>query len=233
MIREDLGSRESEIIRTLSSLPEGFFVIGGYATSALSIHRFSVDCDIVISGKDAKKFIDHLVERGYKKEKAAKDFDEAYKSEVEIYAKKVKGARVSIDLFIKGLTSRGTEASWSYEYIRDNSTEAIVAGADNSTGVMTPRKELLMAMKIHSGRDVDMRDIVMLSERVDWSAVTKHADRGKRDALTKQLTNMIGRMDDEQFAQSLRATFSIRRSVDPLIARCRRNLSVVRKSLES
>jgi hypothetical protein len=233
MIRDDLDSREAEIIRTLSSLPKGFVVIGGYAVSALSVHRFSVDCDIVVSGKGTKNFAASVRAEGYAKAKSAKGFDDMYQSEVEVYGKDVGGTRVSVDLFINGVTSRRTRASWSYEYVKENSTEAMVAGARNSAEVVVPTKELLMALKIHSGRDVDMRDLVMLSEGVDWDAVLKHASRGEKDALLRQLTDIIGVMGEKQFAQSLRATFSLRRSIDPLISECRKNLSWLRTMIEA
>lgn len=180
MFREDLESKELEIIRTASLLPKkNFVVIGGYAASALSIQRFSMDCDIVISDAHLKEFRDRLRAEGYRKHKSASGFDETYRSEVEIYVKDVRGTRVSIDLFVNGVTSSKTKGSWSFEYIMKNSTEAIVSGARNSASVTVPAKELLMAMKIHSGRDVDMCDIVMLSEGVDWGAVLKHAAPGR------------------------------------------------------
>lgn len=229
----DLESREAEIIRTMSFLPKGFIVIGGYAISALSIHRFSVDCDIVISEKDVDEFRDHLQKEGYRKQKSAKGFDKMYQSEVEIYVKSIGSTNVSVDLFINGVTSRKTRASWSYGYLKENSTDAIVSGARNSTGITVPTKELLMAMKIHSGRDVDMRDMVMLSEGIDWNVVAKHAARGEKGALVKQLTDVIGRMDGMQFIQSLRATFSLRRNIEPLVLSCRMNLSKLRAVIES
>ncbi|AIC16398.1 hypothetical protein [Nitrososphaera viennensis] len=224
-----------EIIRILSSLPKGFFVvIGEYAVSALSVHRFSVDCDLVISRKNAEKFSDLLKKEGYRKGKSAKGFDEAYQSEVDIYVKSITGGmRVSVDLFINGVTSRKTKASWSYEYVKDNSTETIVAGTRNSASVTVSTKELLIAMKMHSGRDVDMRDIVMLSDEVDWNAVLKHATRGAKSILVKQVTDMIGRMEEEQFIQSLRAAFGLKRNMEPLISDCRKNLSKLRENIES
>jgi hypothetical protein len=107
-----------------------------------------------------------------------------------------------------------------------------VFGVRNSASVTVPVKELLMAMKIHSGRGVDMRDIVMLSEGVDWNAVMKHAVRGEKDVLARQLTHIIGRMD-EQFVQSIRATFGLRRGIEPLVSDCRKNLSKLRARIES
>jgi hypothetical protein len=96
-----------------------------------------------------------------------------------------------------------------------------------------PTKDLLIAMKVHSGRDVDMRDIVMLSEGVSWNVIARHLARGEKDVLVKQLTQFITRMKEEQFAQSLRATFGPRRAIEPLISKCGRNLSKLRASIES
>jgi hypothetical protein len=233
MLRDDLEGRETEIIRILSSLPEGFVVIGGYAVSALSIHRFSVDCDIVISGKDLENFAEHIRKEGYRKVKTATGFDEIHKSEVEIYVKSVSDTSVSIDLYVKGVASRKTKASWSYEYLYDNSTDAIVSGPRNSAKIIVPAKELLIAMKIHSGRDVDIRDIVMLSEGVNWRDVLKHAGHGEKSILARQLTDIIGKMDEKRFVQSLRATFGLRQNIESLISECRKNLSKLRDEIES
>lgn len=68
-------------------------------------------------------------------------------------------------------------------------------------------------MKIHSARDVDMRDIVMLSEGADWDAVLKHAKRGEKRVLVGQLTDIIAKMGSEQFAQSLQASLGLRRGM--------------------
>ena len=82
----------------------------------------------------------------------------------------------------------------------------------------------MVAIKIHSGRDADMRDIVMLSDGVDWASVGKHVARGDRDELLKRLTKIIARMESEQFNSSLRAAFSPRRNITPLVASCMRGL---------
>ncbi|MBI2185236.1 MAG: hypothetical protein HYU39_09810 [Thaumarchaeota archaeon] len=58
-----LTAREAEIIRILKAPgPHAgkFVVVGGYAVNALTSHRFSVDCDIVVSEKDAKLSINLL-----------------------------------------------------------------------------------------------------------------------------------------------------------------------------
>lgn len=233
MFREDLESREAEIINTISLLPKGFIVIGGYAASALSAHRFSVDCDIVISKEDAKEFRNELRKQNYKKLKSAKGFDEAYGGAVEIYTKRTKTGTISVDLFINSITARKTMSTWGYEYVKDNSNEATISGVRNSANVSVPTKELLMAMKIHSGRDMDIRDIVMLSEDADWKSVTEHAARGEKNELVKHLTHIMSRMDEKQFGESLRAAFGLRKDMEPLITSCKKNLTKLRETIES
>lgn len=52
----NLTAREAEIIRVTKIFhphTDKFIVIGGYAVNALALHRFSVDCDLVIAKKDS------------------------------------------------------------------------------------------------------------------------------------------------------------------------------------
>lgn len=233
MFREDLESREEEIIRTLSSLPRAFIVIGGYATSALSAHRFSVDCDILVSRKDLKEFRNQLRREGYSKKKSTTGFDKIYGGSVEIYNRRIGSGRVSVDLFIDSVTSRKTGAAWSYDYIRSNSSETTISGVRGSASVLVPSKELLIAMKIHSGRHADMRDIVMLCEDIDWKSVAKHAARGEEAVLLNMLTDIISKTAEGQFASSLRAAFELRSKVEPLVSACRTGLSELRTHMES
>lgn len=229
MIREQLEGREEEIIRTISVLPRGFVLIGGYAVSALASHRFSVDCDVITSRKDAREFRDVLAREGYSKGRSAKVGNGGT---VEIYSKRTKGGRVSVDLFIDSITARETGSSWTYEYVKKNCVEAVVSGVGNSATVLVPTREILIAMKIHSARDADIRDIVMLSEDVDWHSVAKHSSRGDTKILLKQLKVIISRIGDEQFLSSLRAAFQLRRNVKPLLSSCKRGLSKLNKELE-
>ncbi|MGH9922652.1 MAG: nucleotidyl transferase AbiEii/AbiGii toxin family protein [Nitrososphaerales archaeon] len=233
MFREDLESREEEIIRTLSSLPRGFVLIGGYAISALSAHRFSVDCDILVSRKDLREFRNQLRRERYSKKKSTTGFDKIYGGSVEIYTKKIKSGGVSVDLFVDSVTARKTGATWSYEYIKNNSNQTTISTIRGSASVLVPSKELLMAMKIHSGRDTDMRDIVMLSEDIDWKSAAKHTARGEKEIVLSILTDIISKMADQRFGSSLRAAFELRSRVEPLVSACRARLSELRTLIES
>jgi hypothetical protein len=231
MFREQLQDREGEIIRLLALIPREFVLIGGYAVSALSSHRFSVDCDVVISRKTSKQFRSLLRREGYLRRRSAKVGKETGGS-VEIYVRTIKAGKISVDLFTNNITARETGASWSYEHIRRNSVEAVVTGIRNSANVTVPTRELLIAMKIHSGRDADVRDIVMLCENADWNYVAKHIARGDIKILLNQLTKIIDKLEGEEFISSLRATFELRQNIKPLISTCKRGLSNLKEVVE-
>ncbi|MDG7016504.1 MAG: nucleotidyl transferase AbiEii/AbiGii toxin family protein [Nitrososphaerota archaeon] len=232
MIRDQLEGREEEIIWILSLLPKSFVLVGGYAVSALSSHRLSVDCDIVTSTNDLKEVVGALTGAGYAKGRSAR-IGKGYRGAVEIYVGKARGGNVSVDIFVDSMTARGTGASWGYEYIRKNSAEVIVSGVGGSATIRAPTRELLLAVKIHSGRDADMRDIVMLSDGADWRAVARHVARGDRETLLKQLADIVERMGSEQFDSSLRAAFALRRNIKPLVSSCRKRLAALKSELSA
>ena len=212
-------------------MPREFVLIGGYAVSALSSHRFSVDCDVVIARKTSKQLRMLLKAEGYLRHRSAKVGKE-YGGSVEMYVKTIKAGKISVDLFIDSIAARETGASWSYENIKRNSVEAVVTGIRNSASVTVPTKELLIAMKIHSGRDTDIRDIVMLSDNADWNSVAKQAARGDTKILLNQLTRILHKLDSEQFLSSLRAAFELRQNIKPLISSCKRGLSNLKGIIE-
>ncbi len=212
-------------------MPREFVLIGGYAVSALSSHRFSVDSDVVIARKTSNQFRSLLKTEGYIRRRSAKVGKE-YVGSIEMYVKTVKAGKISVDLFLSSITARETGASWSYEHIRKNSVEAVVTGIRNSANVTVPTKELLIAMKIHSGRDADIRDIVMLCENADWNSVAKHAARGDIKILLNQVTKILDKIESEEFLSSLRATFELRQNIKPLISACKRGLSNLKEVVD-
>lgn len=164
----DLTARETEIIRMLRVLhshSDRFVVIEGYAVSALAEHRFSVDCDVVISTKELVSFEKLLVHEGYKKAKATNLLKGIHRAKTAKYVKIIDDRRVAVDLYVNSVLSRDTNGEWSYDQIIENSLETNVVGTVDSTTTRVPKRELLIAMKLHAARDTDLRDIVMLGER--------------------------------------------------------------------
>ena len=155
-------NRENEIFEVLQQFKaEGleFVVVGGYGVSAYQ-HRFSVDADLVIQSNDLEEFTQVLEEQGFEKDT---DRDLVYSGRYLAYVKDEE-LPVTIDLLVDELQCRQTDASWSYQYFKNHSVEKTVEGSEESVRVQVPTEELLTAVKLHSGRLTDARDVVALIE---------------------------------------------------------------------
>ena len=229
----DLTAREAEVIRILRVLrshSNKFVVIGGYAVSALGSHRFSVDCDVVVSEKELDSFQKILAKEGYKKEKASGWSKGTHGAKTVRYIKLIGGRRVSVDLYVNAVLCRDTGGEWSHELLLENSAEANVVGATDSTLSVVPRRELLIAMKLHPARDTDLRDIVMLGEEADWTAVANFASTGSRNKIIRQLDSAIRRIESREFPPALRAEFGMRTDASGLIRGIAGHLETVKLS---
>jgi len=215
----ELAEREAEIIRILRRLMhEDFVLVGGYAVSSLAGHRFSVDCDLAVpSHADGIKTL--LRQEGYSLHKAAEHFDSAYGGRFESHAKKINSASVTVDLLIGSLASRSTGASWGFDYIKKHSVTSYVGSP--AVRCRIPERELLAAMKIHSGRDADIRDIVMLIERCDLEKVAAHAKRGDMKLLDGKMAGILDALEDERLTDSLKGVFRLERDVNMDIKRAK------------
>lgn len=203
--KEKLLEREREIIRLLNFLIDkslDFIVVGGYAIATYK-KRFSVDLDIVIKDQDLSNF-----EALCKKEKYAESYNKEisllYGEKFKRFAKKISGLEVSIDLMINGLASRSTDTSWSFEYIKKDSVESEL----DSLKFLTPERELLIAMKFHSGRLSDIRDIVALMPCKEEKLKT-HLLKGDLKKLKKSIKRQKAFLEKSQFDDSFKGIFGI------------------------
>lgn len=204
--------RENEILKTIREMVDAgldFIVVGGHAVSSIARHRFSVDCDVVISKTRIKEFDELLERQGFKKHIERSGFDETYAGEFVSYEKRVVNLPVTIDLLVNSLVCRATGASWSYDYIITHSIEANIPGLEASVRCRIPEKELLIAFKIHSGRRADVRDVVMLSENTDIEKILNHIKRGNIDALMNQVRKIKDAFEDVKLIDSLKGVFTL------------------------
>lgn len=230
----DLTAREAEVIRilrVLSSQSNRFVVIGGHAVSALGSHRLSVDADIVLPEKQLNSFEKILGKEGYKKVKLSDRLKGTHGAKTVRYVKLIGGRRVSVDLYVNAVICRDTLGEWSHELLLQNSVEANVVGVTDSTLSRVPKRELLIAMKLHPARDTDLRDVVMLGEEADWAAVADFASTGTRSKVIAQLESAITRIESREFPSALRAEFGLRTNVTSLIRGTVEHLSTVRNML--
>ena len=203
--------RENEILHTINRLREDvdFVVVGGYAVSGLGKHRFSVDCDLVISKMNLRETEMVLRELEFEREVEKKGFDGTYAGEFIRYVKKVDGLPVTFDLLVGSLVCRTTEAAWSFEYIKKHSVEATIGGIESSVMCRVPEKELMIAFKIHSARRTDVRDLVMLMGDSDMEKVLTHLQRGKAEMLKEHVNSIIQMLSDENLVDSLKGVFAL------------------------
>jgi len=225
--------RENEILKTIRSFTNAgldFIVVGGYAVSGLGRHRFSVDLDVVIDEKDLDAFTKTLEERGFEKSMERAGFDEVYGGRFVSYVK-IDGLPVTADLLVGSLVCRATGASWSYEYIRRHSIATEVSGIELSARCRVPERELLIALKIHSGRRADLRDVVVLVEGADVEEIVRHLRRGDLERLRIQINRMLEMLRDPRLTDSLRGVFAIRRDVGDEIEKTRKALEKVQEAI--
>jgi hypothetical protein len=224
-----ITARETEIIRILRVLSEatdGFVVVGGYAVNALGQHRFSDDCNLATDRDNVPVIDATLLGEGYAL--ARSEVRPPIGVTIREYHKSVGGERASLELFVDTVVNTTTRGIWSYGFIRENSVEAIVKGATDSTPARVAKRNLLVAMKLHGGRDHDSGDVVLLSEGVDWKIVAKCAACGSKDQLIAQIDYAIGEITSPRFALELKSTFAVRSDPALLIKRANLGLHTLR-----
>jgi hypothetical protein len=227
-------NRENEIFRMLNGLAEeevDFVVVGGYAVSGLGKHRFSVDCDVVISKTELEDTETVLERWGYENDVGKKGFDETYSGEFVRYKKKVGELPVTFDLLVGSLVCRTTGASWSFDYIKKHAVKTNIGGIEATAKCSVPEKELMIAFKIHSARRTDVRDIVMLIENSDVDKVLTHLRRGKIEVLKKQVNDIIEMLNDEKLVDSLKGVFTLTIDVRKQIVNARKKMENLSKEL--
>lgn len=203
--REGLLEREKEIMKILNLFLEqglDFIVVGGYAVSTYK-KRFSIDLDLVVRESGLKKFENLLIKKGYKLS-YDKKIALVYGEEFKRFIRKIRGLPVSIDFLINGLVSRATDSTWSFDYIKKHSKKKKL----NDSEFSTPEKELLIAMKFHSGRLSDIRDVVALMP-CDEENVKKHVLKGSIEKLKKVMKRQEDFLKKPQFDDSFKGIFGI------------------------
>jgi hypothetical protein len=199
--------RENTIFHTLNTFLEedlDFVIVGGYAVSAYK-HRFSIDADIVVSEKDCQKFEEILKKNNFKKT-VSKELEHVYASKFIRYQLK-DDLPVSIDIMIDGIGSRETAGSFSLHELQEASKEKKIQGSEKEIITLVPSREMLIVMKLHSGRLTDFRDIVALYKDVDIDVIGKYLWRGKKEVVKKHITTLLGLIDKKEFVDSFKGVF--------------------------
>lgn len=202
----DLVKKENEIIETLKKFSDKklvFLLVGGYAVSAFK-HRFSIDADVVIKKEDLEKFERILKDGDYKKT-IAKKLENLYSSEFIRYER--KESKVSIDLMIDGVGSRTTNAVFSFKFLLEHSKKRLIEGIEKSIKANVPVKEVLIILKLHSGRLTDIRDIVALAYDLDFNIIRNNIFVGKHDMIKQNILKLLSLIEKKEFIDSFKGVF--------------------------
>ena len=201
---EELIKKENDIFEILQKFIDAgleFIIVGGYAVSAFK-YRFSVDADIVMKSEGLSDFENILKKKGFKKT-ITKQLENNYSSKFIRYEKE----QANVDILIDALASRTTNASFSYELIFNNSIKKRIIGIEKEVIARIPVKELLIVMKLHSGRLTDFRDIAALAKDADLELIKKFLFVGNLNVLHKNLSKLHKVVNDKKFIDSFKGVF--------------------------
>lgn len=204
---DDLKIREKEIFETLNRIKDKkFVVIGGYSVNSYTLSRFSVDCDIVVENdSESKKIEKELLGIGYS-ENAENNNQTGYYGEFKRYEKEIKkDFSVSIDILIKEVKDRQTNAIFTAKWIFDNSEERLLKGKTilEELKLRIINLDALFVMKVISCRKTDIRDVFMLAPEIKdekWiqEEISKRYDLKDRISKIEKMISSKGWKDGLQ-----------------------------------
>jgi hypothetical protein len=202
-------NRSTELVELLDELTESglqYVLVGGYAVSAFNT-RFSTDLDIVVLPEARDEFVDFLEERGFE-ETGSHTKQWVYDTEVVEYEKRLAPRQpIGFDLLVNGLGCRQTEAQWSFDYLYSHSSRTEISGGTAKTTARAVDGALLVAAKLHSGRETDIRDVLAVAEGINLDAVTPHLHRGDETALREQLERGLRILEGDELRHGFRSDF--------------------------
>jgi len=227
----DFSQREKECFNFLKLIPseKQYVVIGGYAVTSYGFPRFSVDLDITIPESEISFFKKLIFDSGFVFTKRKEDL--MYSGKFERYKKNL----VSIDLLINGVVVRQTGYCYPFQYIFKNSRIKETSGWDPTNKVKSriATKEMLIALKIHSMRMSDKRDIIMLCyEKPNTKTIINHLKNSSKEKINKHIDELLALLNDSNLKDSLKGVYSINDKLyDRAIKKCQQTMNDVKNQL--
>jgi hypothetical protein len=207
-----LQLREKEIFETLKRMERfKFVVIGGYAVNAYTLTRFSVDCDIVVKDKEELKEIEEvLLNFDYVKEESNKDKTSYYGDFLRLEKDMGDNIKVSIDILIKEVLDRQANATFSADWVFNNSKIRILRGKTitEELKLRIINLDALFVLKFVSCRLTDIRDVFMLAPNIKNREWVKEEISKKYD-FNKLFLKVEEKITSKQFKDSLQGVYGI------------------------
>jgi hypothetical protein len=70
-----------------------------------------------------------------------------------------------------------------------------------------PEPELLFALKLHSGRLADARDMVIVGSQAEFDRIERHLQRGDPEGLAERIEGVLEKLERDGFEDSLKGVF--------------------------
>lgn len=202
-----LPERQSELIDTHRAVQDAdlpYVLVGGWAVSAFQT-RFTTDIDTVIPDTALDDYDTLLHDLGYEKQ-FEQDVSNEYNGRMIQYTKEVGANAVKFEALVDAMGCRQTDAEWSYRYLHEHSTIESIDVAEDLDGRI-PEPALLFAMKLHSGRKADTRDLVVISLRAEFNRIERHVHRGDPEKLKRQIELVLDQLQQDGFKDSFKGVF--------------------------
>src|SRR3989338_8226203 len=207
-----LQLREKEIFETLKKMNKfKFVIIGGYAINAYTLPGFSVDCDIVVKDEEEiKEIVEVLVNFGYVKKGNNKDKTSYYGDFLRLEKDLGDNIKVSIDILIKEVLDRQTNATFSADWVFNNSEIRTLRGKTitEELKLRIINLDALFVLKFVSCRLTDIRDIFMLAPNIKDKERIKEEISKKYD-FNKLFSKVEEKITSKQFKDSLQGVYGI------------------------
>ncbi|QSG04545.1 hypothetical protein [Halapricum desulfuricans] len=202
-----LQERQAELVdthRAVQAEDLSYVLVGGWAVSVFQT-RFTTDVDMVIPETELDAYDGLLTDLGYSKA-FENDVANVYEGRIVRYEKAVGDNAVEFDALVGALRCRQTDAEWSYRYLHEHSSVESLEVAESLTARI-PNPALLFALKLHSGRLADARDLVIVGFEADLDSIEQHIHRGNPNQLAEQIERVLAELESDEFADSFKGVF--------------------------
>lgn len=227
--------REKVCLELLGKLPKRYVLVGGYATSSFDFPRFSVDLDLVVPGKEVKKFKEILENEGFRLIQDLGEFGDFYKGRMMRFQKKVNTLPISVDLFVEMVLARQTDVAYSFDYLWKNSEirRVVGSGVKEYAEVRVANREMLIALKINSMRTADQRDIITLCNgKIDGTKILNHLKRAPKDKILSHIDIIVATLEKPESKDSIKGVFGISDKVyERIIQKTKREILAIKDDI--
>ena len=114
---------------------------------------------------------------------------------------------INIDLLVNGIAVRQTGASFGYDLLKKNSEVKTIKGIQRKVLLRIPKREALIAVKLHAGRVADFRDIAALARDLDLDLLQELIVVGDVKLVREHIQKLLSLLGDREFIDSFKGMF--------------------------